>query len=132
MVRSILLLGALLYGTIASAQTIDPGSAWVNSRGSELTIDAVGDDGAISGTYINRAEGFACRDKPFAVSGWVQGDLISFVVLWNNGDFDCNSITSWTGHLDEGEIAVDWDLVYVSAETGKPAHLKDSDRFTPH
>lgn len=115
----------------ALAQSIAAGSVWVNDGGSELTITTVGSDGAISGTYINKVEGFDCKNEPMAVNGWVDGDLLSFSVRWKNAAKDCGSITAWTGYVAAGQIFTDWDLVYTAAATGLPTHLKQSNVFHP-
>lgn len=66
-----------------------------------------------------------------AVSGWLEGNLISWSVRWKNANADCKSITNWTGYVASGKIFTDWDLVYTAADTGLPAHLKDSNVFQP-
>jgi hypothetical protein len=62
------------------AQGIAPGSVWVNSGGSEMTI-AVDTNGLMSGTYVNKVDGFSWKNEPMALSGWVNGDLVIVFLL---------------------------------------------------
>jgi hypothetical protein len=125
------LLYMLLIPQAAIGQTLQPGTTWVNEGGSELTINTIGNDGSLAGTYVNKVEGFDCKDEPMTLSGWLEGALVSFSVRWKSANKDCKSITSWTGYLASGRLFTDWDLIYTSASTGLPAHLKNSNVFRP-
>ncbi len=114
-----------------SAQGIQPGSTWVNHRGSQLTISAIGADGAITGTFVNKAPGFDCQNEGFPVSGWVEGDLINFAVRWKNANVDCRSVTAWSGYLAAGRMTTHWSLVYTDGHEKRPAHMFGSDFFRP-
>jgi hypothetical protein len=131
MTRFVFALVGLLGSGAAFGQSLPVGSTWVNDGGSEFTVDAVGPDGKITGTYVNKAAGFQCQEEPMAVIGWLDGDLVSFAVRWKNANKDCGSITSWTGYVAAGRLFTDWDLIYTSAETGLPTHLKQSNVFKP-
>lgn len=124
-------LVVMLLSTSASAQSLSPNTTWVNDGGSEFTITAISSDGAISGTYVNKVEGFECQNEPMAVTGWVEGNLLSFSVRWKNANVDCKSITTWTGYFASNRIYTDWDLIYTAANTGLPTHLKQSNVFRP-
>lgn len=114
-----------------AAQTIQPGTTWVNEGGSELTINTVNVDGSLNGTYINRVAGFNCQNEPMSVNGWVEGGLLSFSVRWKNANKDCKSITTWTGYLASGKLFAEWDLIYTAASTGLPTHLRNANVFSP-
>ncbi|UCI06277.1 avidin/streptavidin family protein [Mesorhizobium sp. B1-1-8] len=131
--RLVALTFIFLFGlaTAVSAQSLQPGTSWVNEGGSEFTISAVGADGALSGTYVNKVSGFDCQNEPMAVNGWVDGNLISFSVRWKNANKDCASITTWTGYYASNKLYTDWDLVYTASDTGLPTHLKKSNVFHP-
>ncbi|MGJ3265602.1 MAG: avidin/streptavidin family protein [Salinarimonas sp.] len=122
---------SLAFASPTVGQELAAGGTWANTRGSTLTIDSVQPDGAIAGTYVNRAPGFACQGTPFPAAGWVNGDKISFSVDWRNQAEDCNSITSWVGYLSAGRIVTNWDLVYTDATEQRPMFQRGSDLFTP-
>lgn len=131
MMKLFSLTALLLITTVSTAyaQSIQAGSTWVNAGGSELSIASIGSDGAILGTYVNKVKGFSCKNEPMNLTGWLDGDLISFTVRWKNKNVDCKSITSWTGYFASGKIFTEWDLVYTASSTGLPTHLKDSNVF---
>ncbi len=131
MFRILTLLVWVSFASVGYAQGIKPGSEWVNTSGSEMKITNIEADGSISGTYINRAEGFSCKDESMTLSGWIDGDLVTFSVRWKNSNVDCNSLTNWTGYYASGKIFTDWDLMFVSAQTGLPTRLSDSNVFSP-
>ena len=66
-------LGLALAACAAHAQ-IPTNSTWENQRGSTLQITSIDPTtGALRGTYINPAAGFACQGTPYDVIGWVDG-----------------------------------------------------------
>ena len=127
-----LVIPLLMFAVDAWSQTFAAGQTWVNQRGSQLTIKSISASGALSGSYINQAAGFDCKNIPFDAAGWVAGDFITFQVLWKNSTKDCNSLTAWTGYYQSGTLYTQWTLVYVDATTKKPAILQDKDNFTKH
>lgn len=127
----LLMLALILAFGSAQAQTIQPNTTWRNSRGSELTINSIGADGGLVGSYVNNAPGFQCQGVPFAVSGWVEGGLISFAVRWKNATHDCRSITTWVGYLSGSRIVTNWDLVYTDATEQRPLIYRGTDFFEP-
>lgn len=128
---SLAVLCFLMGPVSAFAQSVQPGTTWVNEGGSVLTITSVGADGAITGTYVNNVKGFDCQNEQMALNGWEEGSIISFSVRWKNANKDCNSITSWTGYHASGKIFTDWDLIYTATNTGLPTHLKGSNVYSP-
>lgn len=132
MLRLFTTLIAVFFTGLSHAQGVTPGSKWVNESGSEMEIATIGADGSIAGMYINRADGFGCKDEPMALSGWLNGALISVSVRWKNGNVDCNSLTGWTGYYASGQIFTDWELMFISAQTGLPTRLGGNDVFSPN
>lgn len=105
-------LGLTAPGYADSGDRVLAPSTWVNQRGSTLQIDKIDDDGKLTGTYINRADGFGCKELEYPVTGWVYGVAITFTTKWQNPK-DCNSITAWTGSIVKRQTAIDtlWQLV---------------------
>ena len=105
-------------------------SSWTNQSGSTLYIDSIGANGLLTGTFINRAAGYACQNIPFPVTGWVYGSAITFETIWQSTSESCNSITTWTGFLNQGQIHTLWQLV-INGSTSTSQIIKGSDIFSP-
>lgn len=105
-------------------------SAWTNQSGSTLYIDTIGRDGLLTGTYINRAPGYACQNISYPVTGWVYGTAITFNTIWQSNIESCNSITAWTGFYYQGAISTLWQLT-VNGSTSTSEILKGRDTFKP-
>lgn len=120
--------GLLAWISAGSAQSLERGATWTDQRGSILTIEAVAADGSFTGSYVNRATGMPCPNSPFKVSGWIDGQKISFSVRWRNATVDCHSIASWTGYLSDHAMHTEFALIYVDRQ-GKPAFSKGKDVF---
>jgi len=126
---ALLLAGGLSAWTSAgSAQSLQPGAIWTSQRGSTLTIETIAGDGSFTGSYINRAAAMPCPNSPFKVSGWIDGQKISFSVRWRNATNDCHSIASWTGYVSDQLIHAEFALIYVNRQ-GKPAFSNGKDTF---
>jgi hypothetical protein len=84
-------LARALAGT---GTTVDFTGKWKNELGSvaEMTQNAAG---ALSGTYTSQVSGGG-GSTIGDLLGYVDGDLISFVVHWR----DFQAITAWVGQLD--------------------------------
>ena len=109
-VKAKVLFGLFLVTGYAAAQ-LEPGSTWWNQSGSMLTIEHIGSDGKITGTYTNGNTNFNCVGTPYPVTGWVSGNVITFTVSWNNRHESCGSLTAWTGFYEDGKITALWQLV---------------------
>ncbi|MBL1293165.1 MAG: hypothetical protein COB61_004755 [Thiotrichales bacterium] len=105
-------------------------SAWTNQEGSTLYIDTVGSNGLITGTYINRASDYSCRNISYPVTGWVYGTAITFNTVWESTTESCNSITAWTGFYYKGQISTLWQLT-INGSTSTSQILTGSDVFMP-
>jgi hypothetical protein len=101
---------------------------WANDHGSVLVIQSIGADGSVTGTYANNAPGYKCAGVAFPLVGWMDGQRISYTVLWKNASVDCNSITSWTGYFNGGRLGVEWVVTFD--EYGAPAIRTGSDSYT--
>lgn len=85
-------LARALAGTGAP---VDFSGTWKNELNSEMTLTQIND--VLSGTYesaVSSGGGKTIGD----LRGYVDGDLIAFVVHWR----DFQAITSWVGQLEPG------------------------------
>jgi hypothetical protein len=106
------LLSALVFflglQTFAVAQGLPVPSLWQNQRGSTLQINALDPFGHMSGTFINRAAGFQCRNTPYPATGYYSNPGITFTVSFTQ----CNSITVWNGQVNGNIMPTSWVLTY--------------------
>ncbi len=99
MLRTYLVAGAMLIvsivygGPAAAQQALAVSSVWVNELGSKMTIESVGADGLITGTYVTAVGCGAGTVRP--LRGWHNSGAITFTVNWQ----ECASLTSWTGNV---------------------------------
>ncbi|MBV1880309.1 MAG: avidin/streptavidin family protein [Pseudomonadales bacterium] len=105
-------------------------SAWTNQSGSTLYIDTIESNGLLTGTYINRAQGYGCQNISYPVTGWVYGTAITFNTLWQSTTESCNSITAWTGFYYQGAIRTLWQLT-INGSTNTSQIIQGSDTFKP-
>ncbi len=117
----------------ATDNLIQAQSAWTNQSGSTLYIDSIDGDGLLTGSYINRAKGYACQNISYPVTGWVyqspQGLSITFTTIWQSSTESCNSITAWTGFFSAGQIQTLWQLV-SNGSSSTSQILQGSDTFS--
>lgn len=112
---------------------------WVNQLGSTLTINYVGSDGQLSGTYTSPS---GTSGSAVPMIGWTNHvppathtdnniTVVSFSVNWGS----YGSVTSWSGacSLKSGipTIATIWDLVRSNSSYEWDHILTNSDTFTP-
>jgi hypothetical protein len=109
------------------AQSFKPNATWTNQRGSTLTIEAIAPNGSFTGNFISRAGG-ACQNEPYPVSGWIDGQKISFIVRWANATASCEAITSWTGYLTVRGVLTHWIIVHFN-RGGSPILTSGTDVF---
>ena len=122
--------GAMLFSFSGAASATDLAgqavSVWQNQSGSTFSINAIDPtSGQLTGTYINRASGTGCQNTPFAATGYILNNVISWSVRWSNNYANCNSVTGWSGYYANGEITTDWNLAYSSG----PGIQQGSDTF---
>ncbi len=131
MLRTYLVAGAMLivsiaYGGPAVAQRTPLfASVWVNELGSTMTIQSVGADGLITGTYVTAVGCGAGTVRP--LRGWYNKGAITFTVNWQ----ECNSLTSWTGNVaSSGATIVTLWLLSVSGPPKWNSIIAGADTFT--
>lgn len=112
--------------TIEKVQSL---SAWTNQSGSTLYIENIGSNGQLTGTYINRAQGYGCQNIAYPVTGWVYGTAITFTTTWQSTTESCNSITAWTGFLYQGQIQTLWQLV-INGSSNTKQIIQGADTFS--
>jgi hypothetical protein len=101
-----MLIVSIVYGGPAAAQQAPAvSSVWVNELGSTMTIQSVGTDGLITGTYVTAVGCGAGTVRP--LTGWWNNSAMTFTVNWQ----ECNSLTSWTGNYNAGN---DYDAVAIN------------------
>jgi hypothetical protein len=111
-------------------EKVTANSAWTNQSGSTLYIDSIGSNGQLTGTYINRAQGYGCQNISYPVTGWVYGTAITFTTIWQSTTQSCNSITAWTGFYYQGNIQTLWQLV-INGSSARSQIVQGSDTFSP-
>lgn len=76
-----------------TGSAVDFSGTWVNELGSTMTLSQSGDK--LTGKYTSKV---SATDSTTSgpLQGYVDGDLISFVVHWS----DFQAITTWVGQLN--------------------------------
>lgn len=118
-------LALLCLPLAAEAQSLAPQTTWVNDH-TQLVIQSVDGQGRLAGTYTNYGAGFGCAGRAFPVTGWIDGDTISFTVR-RKDPANCTTIQAWTGLVREGQLLVDY--LAVATEGGRSGLIKGSDRY---
>ncbi len=117
----------LAAGGTGFAQSFQPNATWTNQHGSSLTIQAIAPDGSFTGSFLNRSPG-PCGNQRFPVSGWIDGQKVSFTVRWANASADCEAITSWTGYRGRSGVLARWLFVHFN-RNGTPILTSGTDIF---
>jgi len=78
----------------ANADDIEITGVWANERGSAVTFTEM--DSLLSG-YYNTQLGNPDPDSRFPLTGFVEGDQVTFTVNFKG----YGSLTSWTGQMSE-------------------------------
>lgn len=90
---------------------------WYNQLGSTLTINEV-QKGGFTGTYKTEVSTSGCAKGVFPLVGRTNisrtKQSVGFVVSWKNELSDCNSVTAWSGQLQnvnhEDQLVTTWLL----------------------
>ncbi len=107
-----LLLSSIFFSSCAQAQDRPDAQdlfsgQWINDRNSAVSF--MNNDGLLSG-YYQTALGEPDKSKKFPLTGFAEGDQITFTVNFKG----YGSLTSWTGQLTEDEngpyIRTLWNL----------------------
>ena len=99
-------LWVVLMGLSASAYAQTPSAVWANDH-ARLVIQSVDGDGKLTGTYENFAGNLACSGSTFPVTGWIDGDRMTFSVR-RKDPRNCTSVQAWTGYVASGELVVEY------------------------
>jgi hypothetical protein len=111
----IALCGLLMALPIAAcAQTSSPSSqvVWANDH-ARFVIQSVDRDGKLTGTYQNIGSAFSCAGLVYPVTGWIDGDRISFTAV-RKDPRNCGALQTWTGFVRGGELSVQYLDVFSS------------------
>ncbi len=118
MFRFVPALLAVSFASCVQAQDIQPdlfSGQWINDRNSAVVFEV--NDGLLSGHY-QTALGQPDKSKKFPLTGFVQGDQITFTVNFKG----YGSLTSWTGQLTE-----DSDGDYIRTLWNLTRDVEDAD-----
>jgi hypothetical protein len=118
-------LGLLCLPFAAEAQSLASQTIWVNDH-AQLVIQSVDAQGQLAGIYTNYGSGFGCAARAFPVTGWIDGDTISFTVH-RQEPANCTTIQAWTGFVRDGQLLVEY--LAVATEGGRTGLIKGSDRY---
>jgi hypothetical protein len=121
---------ALCTGLLASAHAADaqssaPQTIWINDH-ARFVIQSIDPDGKLTGTYENFGPDFSCAGQVFPVTGWVDGERISYAVRRKNPG-NCTSVQAWTGYARGGELLVEFAAVFWDGT--RDVVLKGVDRY---
>ena len=98
---------ALLRAPSGTGTAIDFTGTWINQISSKMTVKQNGD--VLVGEYESAVSAAGTSTKG-ELRGFVDGDLISFIVHW----YDFQAITAWVGQMipgtSEKQIATLWQL----------------------
>ncbi|NKE48623.1 avidin [Roseomonas frigidaquae] len=114
----------------SSALPVDFSGVWRNQLGSRATLTVT--NGTVAGAYESAVSG---EGQPITgqLTGYVNGDLISFVVNWPTA-----ALTAWVGQMvnDDGHdvIITLWHMTTNIPEAAEPTRMWQSvfagtDRF---
>jgi hypothetical protein len=120
-----LCIGLLALPIAAHSQSLLPQTTWANDH-ARFTIQSIDSEGKLTGTYENIGPNFSCAGQVFPVTGWVDGEKISYSVRRKNPG-NCTPVEAWTGFVREGELLV--ELLAVSSDGTKDVILKSADRY---
>jgi hypothetical protein len=120
-----LCIGLFALPIAARSESPAAGTTWLNDH-ARFTIQSIDADGKLTGTYENIGANFACAGQQFPVTGWVDGDRISYAVRRQN-PANCTQLEAWTGYVHEGELLVEFVAVFWDGT--RNAVLKGADRY---
>jgi hypothetical protein len=100
---------ALARAKPGTGTPIDFSGTWTNELKSTMTVKQQS-NGSLSGTYLSAVSGGNGGTTPGDLLGYVDGNLISFVVHWR----EFQAITAWVGQLvpqsSPAEISALWQM----------------------
>ena len=120
-----LFTGLLASSAAAGAQALAPQTTWINDH-ARFVIQSIDADGKLTGTYENVGPNFTCAGEVFPVTGWTDGERISYAVRRKNPG-NCSSVQGWTGYVRDGELLVAFAAAF--ADGRQDIVLKGDDRY---
>jgi hypothetical protein len=120
-----LCIGLLALPIAARSEPPSAGTTWLNDH-ARFTIQSIDPDGKLTGTYENIGVNFGCAGQQFPVTGWVDGDRISYAVR-RKDPANCTRLQAWTGYVREGELLVEFVAVFWDGTQNTV--LKGADRY---
>lgn len=111
---------------------------WYNQLGSTLTINAV-QQGELTGIYETAVSTSGCAKGAFPLVGRTNTNgyrqSVGFVVSWTNAQSNCNSVTAWSGQLQnvngEAQLVTTWLLTVGTDPTNNwQSTYVNKDTFT--
>jgi Avidin family len=120
-----LCIGVLALPFAARSQPLAPQATWANDH-ARFVIQSIDPDGKLTGTYENFGTNFSCASQVFPVTGWVDGERISYAVHRKNPG-DCTSVQAWTGYVRGDELLVDYVAVFWDGTQN--VVLRGADRY---
>ena len=115
----------LVFSTVARSQSFVSSTTWVNDH-ARFVIQSIDADGRLSGTYENIGTNFSCTGQVFPVTGWVDGERISYAVRRKNPG-NCTSLEAWTGYVRGDELLVEFVAIFWDGTQNTV--LKGADRY---
>ena len=106
-------LALLCLPLAAHAQSLAASTTWINDH-AKFVIQSIDLNGRLTGTYTNYGQGFGCADRAFPVTGWVDGEMIGYVIQRKNPG-NCTSIQSFSGFVRDGQLLVEYTAVATEA-----------------
>ena len=92
---------------------------WYNQHGSSMEL-SISETGAVSGKFRSGV-GLSHRDEQFDVTGFVAGEVISFVVDFSKYE----TLTTWTGHFVSEDGGPQIQAMWHMAVATPPRHGRD-------
>jgi hypothetical protein len=117
--------GLFALPAAAGAQSLAPQTIWINDH-ARFVIESIDADGKLTGTYENFGPNFTCAGQVFPVTGWTDGERISYAVRRKNPG-NCSSVQGWTGYVRDGELLVVFAAAF--ADGRQDVVLKGEDRY---
>jgi hypothetical protein len=118
-------IGLVALPAAAPAQAVAPQTTWINDH-ARFVIESIDPDGKLTGTYVNFGPNFTCAGQVFPVTGWTDGERISYAVRRKTPG-NCSSVQGWTGYVRDGELLVEFAAAF--ADGRQDVVLKGVDRY---
>lgn len=125
--RFALSLPLLALPIAAHAQASSPPvqTVWQNDH-ARLVIQSVDAEGKLVGTYQNTGSAFSCADIVYPVTGWIDGDRITFSAR-RKDPRNCTNVQAWTGFVRGDELVVEYVAIYWNGTAN--VAMNGSDRY---